>query len=458
MSSSPTPTPEPTATATPEPTATNTPEPTATATPEPTATATPEPTATATSTPTPTATATSTPTPTTASSPTPTATNTPTPTPTITPTATDTPTPTATDTPTPTITPTATDTPTPTATSTPTPSPAGPPTSTPCAPNQAQPVDITLVYDRSGSIEDRPLDDAKESGKHFAQTIDLLRNQIAVVSFASKAQLEIPLGHDLSALQAAIEAIENDHGSKISAGIIMAQQELLSERHNPAAAKVMIILSDGEADEKETRTLAAAKDATEHGIRIITIRLDSGDGKELMDQLALPGDSYTATTSADLHAIYDSIAKPFSRCGSSSPVAPPTATPAPVAMTLACEADTHINANSPDSRYGSADVMKASGSDPERWALVRCQAGSAPVRRAILRLYVIEEADGVHIFSTTNGWDERTTWNQRPQPGKRIASLGPTVEDSWVDIDVTQALQPDGSLSVIIQTDSKHDF
>ena len=95
ITTTPTPTPDPTATPTPKPTATPTPKPTATPTPKPTATPTPKPTAT----PTPKPTATPTPKPTATPTPKPTATPTPK------PTATPTPKPTATATPTPTATP-----------------------------------------------------------------------------------------------------------------------------------------------------------------------------------------------------------------------------------------------------------------------------------------------------------------------------------------------------------------
>jgi hypothetical protein len=113
VSTTPTPTPEPTPTPTPEPTPTPTPEPTPTPTPEPTPSPTPTPTPEPTPTPTP--------------EPTPTPTPEPTPGPTPTPTPEPTPTPTPTPEPTPSPTPTPTPTPEPTPTPSPTPTPAPPP-------------------------------------------------------------------------------------------------------------------------------------------------------------------------------------------------------------------------------------------------------------------------------------------------------------------------------------------
>jgi hypothetical protein len=144
---SPTPTATATSTPTPTATATNTPTPTATFTPTPTATATftPTPTATATNTPTPTATATFTPTPTATATftPTPTATATFTPTPTATATFTPTPTATATFTPTPTA--TIVPSPTPTATFTPTPTPTPSATATPTVPPSPSPTPTATI-------------------------------------------------------------------------------------------------------------------------------------------------------------------------------------------------------------------------------------------------------------------------------------------------------------------------
>jgi hypothetical protein len=311
-------------------------------------------------------------------------------------------------------------------------------------------------------MDGQPFDDAKEAGKSFVQIVDLTRNQVAVVSFASEAQMEIPLGRDIGALETTIDAMENDHGSTISAGINMAHEELLSARHNPAAGRVMIILSDGEGDESAKITRKAADAAKAQGIRIITIRLGDGSGEALMHELASPNDDHNAATSADLQAIYKSIATPLSGCGSSDPAPTPTAgpspTPAPAGSPVPCEADTYINADSPDKDYGDARVMKASAGEAERWALVRCQASTAPVRRVTLRLYVLEEAEDVHIFSTSDNWDEHTTWNRRPQIDDLIGSLDRVAEGKWVEVDVTRALQPDGSLSLVIQTDSEHNF
>jgi hypothetical protein len=185
---SPTPTATATSTPTPTATATNTPTPTATATftPTPTATATftptprhprhlytdsngtpftptatatytPTPTATATNTPTPTATATFTPTPTATATftPTPTATIVPSPTPTATFTPTPTPTPSATATPTvppsPSPTPTATIVPSPTPTPTNTPTPTATSTVTPTATTTADPNSHPEVQSQTNS-------------------------------------------------------------------------------------------------------------------------------------------------------------------------------------------------------------------------------------------------------------------------------------------------------------------
>ncbi|MCG8347937.1 MAG: VWA domain-containing protein [Chloroflexales bacterium] len=267
----------------------------------PNPTATPTVTVTAASTTTPAATATATTTPAATATPIATATTTPTATATTTPTVTAPPTATATAMPMPTELPTATATTTPTATAT------APPT--PCIPGM-QPLDIVLVLDRSGSMaESNSFGVAQEAAQSFVAYMDLTRDQAGLVSFNDQATLDQPLTQDRAALEAAIIGLEAGGGTNIALGILMATQELFSEWRQPGAQPVIILLTDGQAKDKEEPARAAAEAAKRADIRLITIGLGEVNEDLLKAMASAETDYYAAPSAEEMYAIYQSIAQ-----------------------------------------------------------------------------------------------------------------------------------------------------
>ena len=136
----------------------------------------------------------------------------------------------------------------------------------------------------------------------------------------------------------------------------------------------------------------------------------------------------------------------------------PTAPPSVSASTIPCVADTYINRDEPDTQHGNESVVKVSASVPERWALIRCQAPAQPLQHVTLRVYVAENSQDVVISKAESAWSEQTTWNSRPQIGAQVAFYANTTKGTWLDIDVTQAVQADGTISLVIQSHSTRDI
>jgi uncharacterized protein YegL len=136
----------------------------------------------------------------------------------------------------------------------------------------------------------------------------------------------------------------------------------------------------------------------------------------------------------------------------------PTAPPSMSASTIPCVADTYINRDEPDTPHGNEPVVKVSASVPERWALIRCQAPAQPLQHVALRVYVAENSQDVVISKAESAWSEQTTWNSRPQIGAQVAFYANTTKGTWLDIDVTQAMQADGTISLVIQSHSTRDI
>jgi Ca-activated chloride channel homolog len=172
---------------------------------------------------------------------------------------------------------------------------------------------MMLVIDRSSSMSDRDLADAKEAAKAFVGQMNQDGDQVGVALFAGAAEVAAPLSHDLSAVAAAIEAITTKNGTNIAAGIDLAMEELTGIHHNPGAKPVIVLLSDGNETKGDAR--AAANAARAQDIRVITIGLGGNADEDLLRSIAsTETDYYFAPTSADLQAIYQGIAGDIRSC------------------------------------------------------------------------------------------------------------------------------------------------
>ncbi|MGB9872617.1 MAG: VWA domain-containing protein [Anaerolineae bacterium] len=177
-----------------------------------------------------------------------------------------------------------------------------------CVPGTT-PVDVMLVIDRSGSMSGQPLADAKVAAKGFVDRMNMAQDQIGLVSFADSATLNQQLTHSANAVKSAIDALSAGGSTNMTAGINAAQAELTSSRHNLAARPVILFMSDGQPTvDTPASAVAAAQAAKNAGTRIFTIGLGSVDDNLMRQIASSPSDYYYAPTSADLAAIYQTIA------------------------------------------------------------------------------------------------------------------------------------------------------
>lgn len=128
------------------------------------------------------------------------------------------------------------------------------------------------------------------------------------MTFNDSAQVAVPLSQDREALTGALTELTATGGTNIAAGVAYAALELSSNRRNPDAQPVIVLLSDGLARGDNAEAIAAATLAKEQGIRVITIGLGANVNAALLKEMASAGDAfYLAPTKEDLALIYERI-------------------------------------------------------------------------------------------------------------------------------------------------------
>ncbi len=189
------------------------------------------------------------------------------------------------------------------------------------------PVDVVLVFDNSGSMDDdgwddnisdwQPIGDAKIAAKDF---VDILgtNDKAGLVSFNTVATLEQGLTFDKNAVKTAIDGMSAGGWTNMSQGIDFANEELINNGRTDTPW-VEVLLSDGNNNcgskdppaDCHQRVFDSAQEAADNGIVIYTIALGNNSNQSLMEEIAniTGGKSYYAPDSEDLEEIYEEIAE-----------------------------------------------------------------------------------------------------------------------------------------------------
>lgn len=189
----------------------------------------------------------------------------------------------------------------------------------------AKPLDIVLVIDRSGSMDnDGRMTSAKNAAKAFAQQIiqSSSNNRISIVSFSSDATIDRTLTNNLSNINSTINGLNANGSTNIYDGLVKANEVLAGARAD--AAKSIVLLSDGIANRPTqnnnpnypiTQAINEATTSKNRGYLVFTVGLFNGLNSQdkqkavnTLTQIASPGNYYDSATSAQLTEIYLKIA------------------------------------------------------------------------------------------------------------------------------------------------------
>lgn len=184
------------------------------------------------------------------------------------------------------------------------------------------PTDVVLAIDLSGSMNNdggtppEPVTAVLQAASAFVANLHP-EDRVSVVTFASKAQVAIPLSNSATATALAIKKLvidpkEEQGTTNTGDALAAAQTELNSARHNPDARRVIVLLTDGLATApgktpdvyaKEKAALVKAND-----INLFTIGLGKGADMNFVRAVAsTEKQAFAAPTSVMLGSIYQSI-------------------------------------------------------------------------------------------------------------------------------------------------------
>jgi len=184
------------------------------------------------------------------------------------------------------------------------------------------PTDIVVAIDLSGSMNNdggnppEPISAVLKSASAF---VDNLRfnDQVAVVTFATKSDLVSPLAKSFNSASDLIKKLtidpKEERGStNTGSALVSAKNELGSNRHSDAARRVVVLLTDGLANEPEPEpeqfALSQAKSLKDDDVTIYTIGLGGDVNMNFLKQLASDSNmSFNAPTTATLGIISHTI-------------------------------------------------------------------------------------------------------------------------------------------------------
>lgn len=184
------------------------------------------------------------------------------------------------------------------------------------------PTDVILAIDLSGSMNNlggvppEPIASVKKAAEAFTNRLGR-KDRVGVVTFATNAELVVPLTTNPASVSTRISQLvikpEEEQGSTNSgAALRLALEEFATDRHNPDARKVVIILTDGLTNEPEPEpesyALAAAKALNDSQTQIFTIGLGADINQSFLQAIASESDKmYTTLSPTQVDRIYRTI-------------------------------------------------------------------------------------------------------------------------------------------------------
>ena len=157
-----------------------------------------------------------------------------------------------------------------------------------------KPADVVLVFDKSGSMNGRPLDEAKRGAKAFLATLDA-RDQVTLVFFDATVYPPygpVELGTARAELESRIDGISADGGTALYDATLAAHDLLEARRrgsvHHIRSVVVMTDGADTNSEHKLDATVAGLH-GENGGVSVFTIGYGDAPNRSALEAIARAG-------------------------------------------------------------------------------------------------------------------------------------------------------------------------
>jgi Mg-chelatase subunit ChlD len=169
-----------------------------------------------------------------------------------------------------------------------------------CVP-QRQPADVAVVVDRSTSVGSSGLGEAAAHVRGVLDALDLTRDRVALIAFDQRVSLLAPLGSSPAEVESALAGLTSAPGTRLERGLRAATAELTGPRAGPNRRRVTLLITDGVqvGPGDDSVVLAAAAEARDRGITILSLALGSHPNRELLAAIGGSADHIVSSAGKD---------------------------------------------------------------------------------------------------------------------------------------------------------------
>ncbi|HEY3253680.1 MAG TPA: vWA domain-containing protein, partial [Polyangiaceae bacterium] len=182
-----------------------------------------------------------------------------------------------------------------------------------------KPSDVTLVFDKSGSMSGQPLSEAKAGARAFLDSLEA-RDQVAIEFFDSELYPligPVNIGKSKADLSQRVDGVSASGGTALYDAVSAAYREMLARADkDPSRIHALVVMTDGK-DESSHLALEQLKaefpqERQEANVKVFTIAYGNDASSQILSQISDAGEgSHSQGTVQNIVQVYRDIASFF---------------------------------------------------------------------------------------------------------------------------------------------------